>query len=356
MTITDLGWIVIHSCWQGLFIAGITALALGLVREPRAEVRYLIACASLALMTLVPLGTAMSGLNGVRWRMDASTIGAIERVVPFPTMIWWSSIIVPAIGVMWMLGFAVCLVRIGREVRRASALRREGLGDAGADVHRVVDSLVTQVPPGTPLEVRSSSRAAVPMVLGWRRPLILLPDGTAGRLGPAQLRAILAHEIAHVRRRDVLANLVQMGAETLLFHHPAARWVSRGIRAEREYCCDDEAVRLGRDAAGYARALAALEDARVDCRLAVAAGSGTLLDRISRIVGQPRRGLTPVRGAAVLVAASILAAAILAIAMVVPPALPIGTEMRRRSPAPEGALPPSGPAPAADSRPRVPSR
>ena len=178
------------------------------------------------------------------------------------------------------------------------------------------------------------------MVLGWLRPVILLPSGTAGSLAPRQLRAILAHELAHVRRRDYLANLIQMAAETLLCHHPAAHWVSRRIRTEREYCCDDVAVSVGSDAADYAHALAALDDARDDCRLAVAAASGTLLDRIQRIAGHPRPMLTPMRGLAALLAASFLAAIMVTMTSLIPPSLPLDVKMRSKGPGPMG--PPAG--------------
>lgn len=153
---------------------------------------------------------------------------------------------------------------------------------------------------------------------------------------------MLAHELAHVRRRDYLANLIQMAAETLLFHHPAAHWISRRIRTEREYCCDDVAVSVGTDPADYARALAALDDARDDCRMAVAAASGTLLDRIQRIVGHPRPVLTPVRGIAALAAASVTAAILLTLASVVPPQLPLDVKMRSKTPGPNVEGPPPG--------------
>ena len=143
------------------------------------------------------------------------------------------------------------------------------------------------------------------MVLGWRRPIILLPARTTDQLTGDQLRAVLAHELAHVRRHDYVTNLFQIAADALLFHHPAARWLSRRIRVEREYCCDDEAMAVARDPNMYARALAALEESRTESRLAVAAASGTLLDRIQRIAGVPRPTLTPLRGSIALVGSAI---------------------------------------------------
>src|SRR5690606_9929357 len=103
-----------------------------------------------------------------------------------------------------------------------------------------------------------------------------------------QLRAILAHELAHVRRYDYLVNLLQSVVETLLFYHPAVWWVSRRIRIEREHCCDDLAVAACGDRLTYARALAEMEHLRGGrTMLAAAATGGSLLSRIQRLIGAP---------------------------------------------------------------------
>jgi bla regulator protein blaR1 len=164
---------------------------------------------------------------------------------------------------------------------------------------------------------------------------------------------VIAHEIAHVRRRDYAANLLQVAADLILWFHPAARWLSRRARIEREYCCDDIAVGLAADRADYARALAGLEEARHDCPLVVAAASGTLLDRIQRVVGQPRPMLTPARAAAGLALAIAIASIVAALAQVVPPAVPLDARLRSRSPAPPDGGRTRTPGPAL---PRVPQR
>ena len=131
-----------------------------------------------------------------------------------------------------------------------------------------------------------SSLVRVPMAIGWLRPVILFPASALAGLTPEQLEAILAHELAHIRRHDYLINLLQTVIETLLFYHPAVWWVSRQIRAERENCCDDMAVAACGDALVYARALTKVErlrKARLD--LAVTANGGLLMNRISRLVG-----------------------------------------------------------------------
>src|SRR5256886_15948312 len=106
-----------------------------------------------------------------------------------------------------------------------------------------------------PIRVLDPAPVQFPAVVGWLRPVILLPASALTGLTPQQLDVLLAHELAHVRRYDYLVNLVQSAIEILLFYHPAVRWVSRRVREEREHCCDDLAVAVCGDAHLYARAL-----------------------------------------------------------------------------------------------------
>lgn len=145
-----------------------------------------------------------------------------------------------------------------------------------------------------PVRVLISMRVDVPSVLGWLRPVILLPPATMMGLTPQQLEGMLAHELAHVRRHDYLVNIVQTIAETLLFYHPAVWWMSRQIRHERELCCDDLAVQACGDPLCDARALTTLEKLRVAApRLAMGSTSGPLLYRIQRLLGASRREYEP---------------------------------------------------------------
>ena len=86
-----------------------------------------------------------------------------------------------------------------------------------------------------------SSLAGVPVVVGYCA-VILMPVGLLTGLPAGQIEAILLHELAHIRRRDYLVNLLQTFVEGLLFYHPAVWWISAVIRAEREHCCDDAVV------------------------------------------------------------------------------------------------------------------
>ena len=134
-------------------------------------------------------------------------------------------------------------------------------------------------------------------------------------LAPNQMEAILAHELAHIRRHDYIVNLFQTVVETLLFYHPAVWWLSRRIRAERENCCDDLAVSLCGDPVAYAAALAELEGLRSTTGdLVLAATGGSLLQRVRRLLGVPTHaGRAPgwlAAGVALLVLISMSAGAV----------------------------------------------
>ena len=136
--------------------------------------------------------------------------------------------------------------------------------------------------------ILESGAVVVPTLVGWLKPVVLLPAAALAGLSPEQLQAILAHELAHVRRHDYLVNLLQSMVETLLFYHPATWWVSAQIRAEREHCCDDLAVEVCGDRLVYASALAELTTLAGHRGFALAATDGSLLNRVRRILGGQR--------------------------------------------------------------------
>lgn len=131
-----------------------------------------------------------------------------------------------------------------------------------------------------------SVRVEVPTVVGWLKPVLIVPATFLIALPANQVEAILVHELAHIRRHDYLINLIQILIETLLFYHPAIWWISRTIRQEREHCCDDLAIQIVGDKFTYATALAALEESRsLPMAITLAAAGGSLLQRIRRLTG-----------------------------------------------------------------------
>ena len=146
----------------------------------------------------------------------------------------------------------------------------------------------------------------VPCVIGWLRPIILLPPAGCLGLTPQQLEAVLAHELAHIKRHDFLVNSLQRIAEALLFYHPGAWWISRQIRIEREHCCDDAALAVCPDVVGYARALTTLEVSRSASGPLLAVTGGDLVGRIRRLLSgheNPVSGVAPITAVTLLLIA-----------------------------------------------------
>ena len=169
-------------------------------------------------------------------------------------------------------------------------LRLTALAQPPSSWQAAADRVATQLGLSTLVRVVESRLVDTPTAVGWLRPVVLLPIAALTNLSPVQVEAILAHELAHIRRHDYLVNVMQTLAETLLFYHPAVWWVSRRIRAEREHCCDDVALTVCDDRVTYARALAELEAGRTRSpRLALAATQGPLIGRVRRVL-QVRTG------------------------------------------------------------------
>jgi hypothetical protein len=127
-----------------------------------------------------------------------------------------------------------------------------------------------------------------PAVIGWFRPVVLIPVTALTGLSEQQLYAVIAHELAHIKRYDCFVNAFQVAAETLLFYHPAVWWLNRRIRLERENCCDDAAVAVCNDVVEYARALTLMEQWRSVPALAMAANRSSLSARVTRLLGTTR--------------------------------------------------------------------
>ncbi len=178
---------------------------------------------------------------------------------------------------LWRLGGWIALWR----------LRSLGTIAVPQTIQQLSCQLAEQLNVSSSVSVLQSLLVPTPLVIGFIRPLILLPMTVVTGLPPAQIEAILAHELAHIRRHDYLVNLLQTVIETVLFYHPAVWWVSRSIRREREFCSDDLALSIVGDRVPYAQALAAVAEMQgTSSCLAVAASDGSLLDRIVRVAGQ----------------------------------------------------------------------
>ncbi|MEA2602102.1 MAG: hypothetical protein QOF89_3094 [Acidobacteriota bacterium] len=314
--IESMAWALVHFLWQGALAGLAAAGVLALLKNGRAVVRYAVATGFLLLMPALPVATAVRLAGSPE--ADTSSVGsapiparAEARPIPTPILTSTDTLppVLPWVFGLWLAGVASLSVYHLGGWRVTRRLSRQGRAP-GASLETLVLGLCRRLGIERAVILLESAAVSVPTVVGWLRPVLLVPASTLAGLSPRQLEAILAHELAHVRRHDYLINLLQAAVETLLFYHPAVWWVSTQVRRERENCCDDLAVAVCGDRLGYARALADLEGLRFATpRLAVAANGGSLSDRIRRLVGAPARRSARQSWAAGLLALALLPAA-----------------------------------------------
>ena len=284
-----LGWTLLHFLWQGILVAALYALARALAGgRISARGRYAIACASLLAMTAAPVLTYWwLGNSGQAARIGDLTDWGARQLAPgvaySPVTDPWQQAM-PGIVMAWFAGAAACSLRLLMGFISAAALRRSRHAPVLTEWQQTLDRLIERMHVSRRVRLLPTDRVDSPSVIGWLRPVILAPVGVLCGLAPEQVEALLAHELAHVRRHDYLVNVLQGIAESLLFYHPAVWWISNQIRAEREHCCDDLAVAASGDVLVYARALAELESMRpAHFKAALSANDGSLLRRIQRL-------------------------------------------------------------------------
>ncbi|MHC4620810.1 MAG: M56 family metallopeptidase, partial [Planctomycetota bacterium] len=363
-----IGWTLIHFLWQGAVLAAVLAVELVLFRRSRAGVRYIAACVTLALMALVPCATLFivpvseadyelpPDISMAPSKLDAGVVEAVgistpveakpssaKDVVPpvvsvSPSYSWRQHAeavlepILPYLVLGWLTGvFGLSVWHLGGWTQ-LQRLRRKMVKPVDASLHSKLKALAELLGICRAVVLMESALVQVPTVVGWVKPVILLPASALTGLSPEQMEAILAHELAHIKRLDYLVNMLQTVVEILGFYHPAVWWVSHKIRVERENCCDDLAVSVSGDRVRYARALTLLEEIRGgQAALAVAASGGSLLGRIRRLVAKTAREERGYNWLPALIAVGLI------LGLAIPTALALSSRMR---PAEEKSIPP----------------
>jgi beta-lactamase regulating signal transducer with metallopeptidase domain len=363
-----IGWALVHLLWQGILVAAILAAALALMQRQSANARYLAACGALVLLLAFGAATAYhvyepaapaaavmvdDGLKPVLQvaAFENDVAPATEPSPAASSSTWRDSVASVAVFAnahltqlvfAWMLGVLLLSVRLMFGWIRAHRIATRDAVDATAEWQRIAKRLAHALRIRGAIKLLESAAVEVPTVIGWLRPVVLLPVATLSGLSAEQMEMVLAHELAHVRRHDFFFNLLQAVVETLLFYHPAVWWISGRIRVEREHCCDDVAVAVCGNPLLYARALTRLEELRIDpAQAVIAANGGSLLTRIRRLAGARAEAPNgPSRWAAGAALLTVLAA------LLITPSLPLSASAQPQV-APAAPAPPAAHAPKA---------
>jgi beta-lactamase regulating signal transducer with metallopeptidase domain len=262
---------LLHTLWQAALLAVLLALALR--RSTRPTTRYYVSLTSLAAVVVagvlswallsrsLPAGGHGSNLA----RANAAFISQPTEVSRAGESTAVATTIAPLppepsrwtawLALAWMAGAGLMLARAAIQVAGAERLRRSGRPLEDPRVAELLVEARRALRLARQVRITVTDRLTSPAVIGVLVPTLILPLSLLTTLTPEQIRFILLHELAHIRRGDYLANLLQLFAEALLFFNPAVWWISHQVRREREACCDALAIELCRAPADYAQTL-----------------------------------------------------------------------------------------------------
>lgn len=273
LLIAALGWSLLYFVWQALLVGALAAAALWLLRGVDARARY--AACAVALFACVAIPTIHL----------LYLLGAGAAPAPFLSSLALNEWM-PSLVLAWSAGVALMSLRLLLGLAWVGRLRRQAR-DAPAVWQARLDTLALRMGVRFPVPLKLHDALASPVTVGFFRPLVLLPASLLSGMPVPLIEALLAHELAHVRRWDYLVNLLQSVAEALLFFHPVVWWLSARMRIEREQVADALAAQALQDPAQLASALHQLSLQAVTQHhghLMLSARGGTLLLRIRRLM------------------------------------------------------------------------
>ena len=209
-----LGWTLVHFLWQGLSIAPLYASARrGMPRTVSPNQRYLLACAALAAMMAAPLvtwelmrptGAIPDPAYRIRSTPAASSAIAVTTTLPASVRSAVSSVqsaqFLPWVVMVWLFGAAAFWVRLAGGWLAATGMRSRRVRGAPPEWQETLGKLGARIGLSHPARLLVSALVQVPTVVGWLRPVVLVPVGALGGLPAEHLDALLLHELAHIRR------------------------------------------------------------------------------------------------------------------------------------------------------------
>jgi beta-lactamase regulating signal transducer with metallopeptidase domain len=322
----------VHSLWQGLVAAVLAGGFLMLTKTSRPAFRYNVLIALLGSVLIANAATFLIVLPDIQSRISGtvflSAAGVTENHVAGAThsssqlstftgnIISFCDQHASSIFTIWLLVFLWKSFQATAGLMYLKKLRKTGIHAPSNHWKDVFADLTRRLRIEQRLMFFESEHVKVPMVIGYMKPAMLVPLGMLAGMPAAQVEAILLHELAHIRRRDYLVNLIQIFCENIYFFNPALIWISYLIREEREHCCDDLAIEVTENKTSFIHALVSFQEYNFSGNIAAVAFAGKknhLLDRIKRIINHNNKSLDAMEKVFVsisLVAAIALSAAV----------------------------------------------
>jgi bla regulator protein blaR1 len=307
--IQAFSWMLIHSLWQGLLLAVVTAVILLLTKRSAAAVRYnlvlvqfllfLVACTGTFIwewnrppvQNIVPLAGAIGNNATHLFNLDAAGVRQFAK-----TCISYFTANAPMVVLLWFVLFVFRSMKMMGSLVYIHRAKNKYTSAPTAYWKNRFDVLCQKLQLKRAVQLLESGYVKMPMVIGHLKPVILVPVGLLANLPAEQVEAVLLHELAHIRRHDYFVNFLQTIAETVFFFNPGLVWISSLLRDERENCCDDIAIAQTNNRREFVQALINFkEHALYGTNYAVAfpGKKNHLLNRVSRILNNKNQTLGP---------------------------------------------------------------
>lgn len=298
--VAALCWMLVHSLWIGLVLTMVTGIIILCTKRQTAALRYSLLSGALLLfiigvgivfvqqlstveITHATANTVVAVSDGTSQEITIaeSKTGYMVRVTNFfnqhAALIVWC----------WFLMIAFRCILFAGGLYKVHQMKTTRLTPVSDYWNQKLQQLSDALHIRSNIQLVQSGIATIPMVVGHFKPVILFPLGLLTSLPAEEVEAVLLHELAHIRRKDYMVNLLQHFAEILFFFNPAVLWVSALIKTERENCCDDIAVAKAGSKRNYINALVSFQEYHLNAPQyapAFAHHNKHLLQRVKRIL------------------------------------------------------------------------
>lgn len=308
--ISALGWTIIHSIWQGAAVAILLITALMILSHKSARLRYLLAIGAMLILTSFSVKTfiyyhteyssdasyefsftTLSFENDTDAEVqligsETSDMSALSKFLSEFKLYFDENL--HLVVSLYLIGLLFLLLKLMGGLILTLRLRHSGKSIPAQHFQKSVTSIAERLGIKRNIELLESRLVNIPVTIGHFKPMILIPIGTLTGIPSAQLEAILAHEIAHIRRADYLINIFQSVIEVLFFFNPSVWWISGIIRDERENICDDLAIEVCGESLTLVKALVSVSElnySNKNLAMAVLGNKNKLFRRINRMTG-----------------------------------------------------------------------
>ncbi|MFO7656793.1 MAG: M56 family metallopeptidase [Bacteroidales bacterium] len=314
--VEPLGHMIIHSLWQGAVVSLIMGLMLLFTRKFSAKSRYFIAVALFVTMPVISAFTFVKYYTAGKKALTESAVYIeskhvqqvnknittgktqtslavglpVEKEFTLKTFRSYFSQNIPAIVTVWLLGMLFFMLKFLGALAYTQRLKHYRTQLVSKQWQETFEKLCHRLKVSNTVKILQSTMIKVPLVIGFFRPVILIPVTAFTGLSAKELEMIIMHELAHIIRRDYIVNILLSLVEIIFFFHPAAWWMSKTIRTERENCCDDIAIEESGDSISFAKALVNFQEQflmKEKLAMTISGNENSLFKRIKRLLNQP---------------------------------------------------------------------